>query len=163
MNRRGVFILWVALLPLLPLRGEEGEKKKEDDSLAIQVPVPVGHKAHGIKLPDHDENGALQMNFEIGTANRLSETEMEISDLRIETFNEEGNRELEIEMPHSLFDLKTRVISSADPVTVRRADVEVTGGNMTFDTRTRQGRFSGPVRVLIYNRDEFEKPNHKEG
>jgi len=153
----------LALLPLAALHGKEKKEKKDEDSLAIAVPVPVGHKAYGIKLPDHDENGRLQMNFEIGTANRLSETEMEVSDLRIETFNEEGNPELVIEMPHSLFDLKTRVIFSAEPVTVHRADIEVTGGNMTFDTRTRQGRFSGPVRVLIHNRDEFEKPNHKEG
>jgi len=135
-------------------KGGKGDDDKEEES-GLQVPIPIGHSAEGIKLPEFGENGQIQMNFEIGSATRVNQTRLEMKDLEIETFNADGKAEMLILMPVSVFDLKSRVISSVDPVTIRRADLEVTGGNMEFDTRTRRGKFSGPTRMLIFNRDEF--------
>ncbi len=157
--RLGVALLCVAcLLPSVadakPKKKKEKEKKEKSSSL--QVPIPIGHSAEGVKLPDYGEDGQrLQMNFEIGSATRVTNDELEMKDLRIETFNEAGAAEMMILMPVSRLDLKSRVVSSVDPVTIRRADMELTGGNMSFDTRTRRGTFSGPTRMLIFNREEF--------
>ncbi len=120
------------------------------------VPFPIGHGASGIKLPDRGPDGHLRMSFEIGSAFRVDETHLKLQNLRIETFDEAGKLDIIIEMPESLMDIQTRVLTSVNPVTIRHSDFEVTGGNMTFDTKTREGKFSGPVRVLIFNRDNFD-------
>jgi lipopolysaccharide export system protein LptC len=60
-----------------------------------------------------------------------------------------------------MFDLQSRILSSADPVTIRRTDLEVTGSNMTFDTQTRQGKFTGPTRMLIYKADDEASPSQE--
>ncbi len=151
--RVGVALLCVGcLLPADADAKPKKEKKKKESSL--QVPIPIGHSAEGVKLPDYGEDGQrLQMNFEIGSATRVSDDQLEMKELRIETFNEAGTSEMLILMPISQLDLKSRIVSSVDPVTIRRADMELTGGNMSFDTRTRQGKFSGPTRMLIFNRE----------
>jgi lipopolysaccharide export system protein LptC len=46
------------------------------------------------------------------------------------------------------------VLTSKTSVTIKRSDFEVTGDSMEFDTKTKNGRMEGRVRMLIYNRDE---------
>ncbi|HWL50872.1 MAG TPA: LPS export ABC transporter periplasmic protein LptC [Chthoniobacteraceae bacterium] len=157
--RNGWLGLAMAALLCWPSGGHASDKKKaKEERDGIQVPIPIGHKAQGIKLPDFDENGNLRMNFEIGAAERVSGKVMEMSDLKIEMFGEDGASEMMMELSHSQIDLETRILSSAEPVTIHRHDLELTGSHMTFNTRTREGKFTGPVRMLIYNREEFDAP-----
>jgi lipopolysaccharide export system protein LptC len=70
-----------------------------------------------------------------------------------------------IEMPVSLLDLNTRVISTHDGVLIKRSDFEITGKNMEFNTETKQGRLIGPVKMTIFNMSEEAgiKPEAKSG
>ena len=125
----------------------------------IDVPIPINHAAKGVRIPIYTPDGKLQMMFESEVAFRVDAQQLRLEQLNIETFDADGKSEMFIDMPKSTFDLKTRMLSSTDPVTIRRSDFEVTGGNMTFDTQTRQGKFTGPVRMLIFkNNSEAEKP-----
>ncbi len=162
-------VRWLCCLLLLalPLQGvaEEKKKKRKRDRkrppVSFQVPIPIGHQNKGIKLPNHDEQGRLQMNFEIGTATRVDEENLEMTELKIEIYDEAGKAEMIIEMEKSNLDLNTRVLSSVDPVTIHRHDMELTGKEMTFDTKSRQGKFTGPVKMLIFNRDDFQLPKEE--
>jgi lipopolysaccharide export system protein LptC len=74
--------------------------------------------------------------------------------LQVETFDEAGEKEMLITLPTSILDLNTRVLTSKSNVTIKRSDFEVTGDSMEFDTKTKNGRIEGRVRMLIYNLDE---------
>ena len=124
-----------------------------DGKKDFDVPIPINHAAKGVRIPIYTPDGTLQMMFESEIAFRVDARQLRLTQLKIETYDEAGKPEMSIDMPKSLFDLKTRVFSSIDPVTVRRTDFEVTGGNMTFDTETRLGKFTGPVRMLIFKAD----------
>jgi len=126
----------------------------------FEVPIPINHDAKGVRIPIYND-GALQMMFESEIAFRVDARQLRLTQLKIETYDEAGKPEMTIDMPKSMFDLKTRVFSSVDPVTVRRMDFEVTGGNMTFDTQTRVGKFTGPVRMLVYKPDTEEGAPHE--
>ena len=117
---------------------------------SFDVPIPIGHSAKGIRIPIYDGDGVLQMIFESEVAFRVDEQQLQMTQLKIATYTE-GKPEMGIDMPNGFFDLKTRVLSSTDPVTIRRPDLEMTGSHMTFDTQTRMGKFTGPVRMLVYN------------
>jgi Lipopolysaccharide-assembly, LptC-related len=116
----------------------------------MSLPIPIGHDAKGLKIP-YSEAGKLQMIFTIGVANRLDENHLKMTDLRVETFNDDGEREMLIDLPRSVLDLNTHVISTKERATIRRSDFEITGESMQFNTETKQGKLAGNVRMLIYN------------
>ncbi len=127
----------------------------------FEVPIPIGHDAKGVRIPIYTPDGTLQMMFESEIAFRVDTRHLRLTQLKIETYDVAGKSDMFIDMPLSLFDLRTRVFSSVDPVTIRRTDFEVTGGNMTFDTQTSIGKFTGPVRMLVYKSDNEEGAPHE--
>ena len=120
----------------------------------MSLPIPKGHDSKGLKIPYFDNVGKLQMTFTIGVANRLDEDHVRMSELVVETFDEEGKREMLIDLPSSILDLNTRVISTNERVLIKRHDFEITGKSMDFNTETKRGKLAGNVRMLIYNLEE---------
>ena len=124
----------------------------------IDIPIPINHSAQGVCFPIWT-GGKLQMRYNMEIAYRVDAEQLRLTQLKLETFDENGKSEMVNDKPQSMLNLQTRIITSADPVTVRRTDLELVGQNMTFDTQTRQGKFVGPVRVLIYQQEnEAELP-----
>src|SRR6266513_1649156 len=122
-----------------------------------QVPLPVGHEAKGLVFPDIDENGHLRGRFVAGTARRLDQDHMEFRDLKITTFTEDDQIDLEIAMAESVLDLNTRVLSSPQKTTIKRTDFEIVGDNARFDTAARQGTITGNVKMTITDVSTFSK------
>jgi hypothetical protein len=130
-------------------QAQAGEEKKEDT-----VPLPIGHEAKGLVLPDYDLRGILANRFVAGVAKRLDENHMQMRDLKMTTYVEQ-KPDLQIDMSDSVLDLKTKVISSEQRSTVRRSDFEIAGDKMQFDTTTRQGTMSGNVKMTITGQSEL--------
>ena len=129
------------------------------DKSIMEVPIPIGYDAKVVRIPVLSTEGKLQMLFDSEIAFRVDARQLRLTQLKIETYDDAGKSEMFIHMPLSIFNLETRILSSTDPVTIRRTDFEITGGNMTFDTQTREGKFTGPVRMLIFNlNNEVEQP-----
>ena len=154
-------LLLVAALPLQADAKTKSKSKKPKDASGakqqFEVPIPIGHDAMGIRIPVYDLAGKLQMYFNSEIAFRVDQGHLRLNNLKIETYDDAGKPDMIIDLPKSEFDLTSRVLSSEDPVTIHRTDFEVTGAHMTFDTQTRQGKFTGPVRMLIFNSDDLNK------
>ncbi len=142
-------------------KDKDKKKKKKDKDVdpnappkAIDVPVPMGHDSKGLKIPYFGSDGKLQMNFNIGVAKRIDDNHIEMTDLAIETFDEEGQHDMAIDLPTSVMDLTTSVITTQKKVVIKRSDFELHGNTMIFNTKTRQGGVGGNVRMLIYNLSE---------
>src|SRR5260370_12464367 len=113
------------------------------------IPLPIGHEAKGLVLPDFDVNGHLRGRFEAGTAHRNDEEHVGFQHLRITTYTPESQPDLRIDMHTSVLDLKTRVLSSQERTTIERADFNIAGDSVQFDTNTRTGRLIGNVKMVI--------------
>src|SRR5919108_6513291 len=96
-------------------------------SPASQVPLPIGHEAKGLVLPDIEENGHLRGRFVAGTARRIDQDHMQFKDLSITTFTEDNQIDLQIAMTDSVLDLNTHVLTSPQRTTIKRADFEIAG------------------------------------
>lgn len=160
-SRVALAVAWAASLLFLGVPSVEAKTKKskkiaiptptpQAKEKSFDVPIPIGHSAKGIRIPIYAPDGDLQMIFESEVAFRVDEQQLKMTALKIATYTG-GKPEMGIDMPQGYFDLKTRVLSSTDPVTIRRPDLEMTGSHMTFDTQTRIGKFTGPMRMLVYN------------
>ncbi len=124
------------------------------------IPLPVGHEAKGLVLPDFDLEGHLRGRFEAGSARRIDEEHVGFRSLKITTYTPENRPDLTIEMNESVLDLKTRILSSQERTTIKRADFNIAGDSVQFDTNTRTGKLIGNVKMVITDQSRFtEKTN----
>ena len=172
-----VWLLSVALSALISapqVPGQsKGRKKKTQVTAApgaspgeqslTNIPLPIGHEAKGLVLPDYDGEGHLRGRFEAGTAHRIDQEHIGFQRLKITTFTPENKSDLQIDMHTSVLDLKTRVLSSQERTTIKRADFDIAGDSVYFDTNTRTGRLIGNVKMVITDQSHLTaRPNNSE-
>src|SRR5881392_764413 len=152
----------------------KGHKKKQSRVTArpatspgeqnlTNIPLPIGHEAKGLVLPDFDGEGHLRGRFEAGTAHRIDEEHVGFQQLKITTYTPENRTDLKIDMQTSVLDLKTRILTSQERTTIQRADFNIAGDSVEFDTNTKTGRLIGNVKMVISSKSHLtEKPDEKE-
>ena len=104
------------------------------------IPLPIGHEAKGLVLPDFDLEGHLRGRFEAVSAKRLDEYHIGFHSLKITTYTPENQPDLTIELSESVLNLNTRVLSSNERTFIKRSDFNIAGDSVEFDTVTRIGR-----------------------
>ena len=138
-----------------PARATPGENVPLGEQSLTNIPLPVGHEAKGLVLPDFDGEGHLRGRFEAGTAHRIDQEHIGFQHLKITTYTPESQPDLQIDMQTSVLDLKTRVLSSRERTTIQRADFNIAGDSVQFDTNTRTGRLIGNVKMVITDRSHL--------
>ncbi len=127
------------------------------------IPLPIGHEAKGLVLPDFDTDGRLKGRFEAGTAHRIDEEHIGFQKLKITTYTPDSQPDLRIDMHTSVLDLKTRILSSKERTTIQRSDFNITGDSVQFDTNSKTGRLIGNVKMVITDKSHLTaKPNTNE-
>src|SRR6266700_2403126 len=144
-------------------RAKAGPSSSPDEQSLTNIPLPIGHEAKGLVLPDFDGDGHLRGRFEAGTAHRIDQEHIGFQHLIITTYTPENQLDLQIDMHTSVLDLKTRVLSSQERTTIQRADFNIAGDSVYFDTNTRTGRLIGNVKMVITDQSHLTaKPNSSE-
>ena len=127
------------------------------------IPLPIGHEAKGLVLPDFDGDGRLRGKFEAGTAHRIDQEHVGFQHLKITTYTPQSQPDLQIDMLTSVLDLKTRILSSQERTTIQRSDFNIAGDSVQFDTNSKTGRLSGNVKMVITDKSHLTaKPNTTE-
>jgi hypothetical protein len=175
-------ILWIWLTSVLmciviaapQVSGQsKGRKKKAGASAKAggspgeqsltNIPLPIGHEAKGLVLPDFDPDGRLKGKFEAGTARRIDQEHVAFQHLKITTFTPESQTDLRIDMQTSVLDLKTRILSSQERTTIQRSDFNIAGDSVQFDTNSKTGRLIGNVKMVITDKSHLTaKPGTSE-
>ena len=119
------------------------------------IPLPIGHEAKGLVLPDFDANGRLRGRFEAGTAHRIDEQHVGFQHLKITTYTPDSQPDLRIDMHTSVLDLKTRILSSQERTTIQRSDFNIVGDSVQFDTNSKTGRLIGNVKMVITDKSHL--------
>ena len=127
------------------------------------IPLPIGHEAKGLVLPDFDGDGRLRGKFEAGTAHRIDQEHVGFQHLKITTYTPQSQPDLQIDMHTSVLDLKTRILSSQERTTIQRSDFNIAGDSVQFDTNSKTGRLSGNIKMVITDKSHLTgKPNTTE-
>ena len=119
------------------------------------IPLPIGHEAKGLVLPDFDAEGHLRGRFEAMSAKRLDEEHIGFHGLKILTYTAENQPDLTVELSESVFNLKTRVLSSNARTTIKRADFNIAGDSVEFDTNSHTGKLVGNVKMVITSQSQL--------
>ena len=148
-------------------KGKPGAKATPSSSPGEQsltnIPLPIGHEAKGLVLPDFDGDGHLRGKFEAGTAHRIDQEHIGSDRLKITTYTPEDQPDLKIDMSTYVLDLKTRILSSKERTTIKRADFNIAGDSVEFDTNSKTGRLIGNVKMVITDKSHLTAtPSPKE-
>src|SRR5438270_2772176 len=119
------------------------------------IPLPIGHEAKGLVLPDFDLEGHLRGRFEAASAKRLDEYHIGFHALKITTYTPENRPDLTIELSESVLNLNTRILSSSERTTIKRADFNIAGDSVQFDTNTHTGKLVGNVKMVITTQSQL--------
>jgi len=153
----------IPILVLFLLTGSELLADKPKSDRKIDIPIPVGHDAKGLRLPMRNEQGKLQFVLDVEKVRRVDQANVEMHNSVIQTYDDQtGAQSAKIEMIDSVMNTETNVITTHDPVIVSRDDFRLTGDSAVFNTKTRQGKVIKNVRLIIYNRDELTKKTPEE-
>src|SRR2546421_5636848 len=144
-------------------RTKTGPTSSPDEQSLANIPLPIGHEAKGLVLPDFDAEGHLRGRFEAGTAYRIDQEHIGFQQLKITTYTPDNQPDLQVDMHTSVLDLKTRILRSQERTTIQRADFNIVGDSVQFDTNTRTGRLIGNVKMVISSKSHLTaKPDEKE-
>src|SRR5712672_3060657 len=75
-----------------------GTNASPGEQSLTNIPLPVGHDAKGVILPDFDAEGHLRGKFFAANARRIDESHIAFSDLKITTFTPEGENDLQVDL-----------------------------------------------------------------
>ena len=154
-------------LGVIGLLGGLATPLQADDNPAgrkFDLPVPIGHEVKGLRVPVRNEEGKMQMQFDMETATRLDDQNIEMHTVTIQTYNEQtGKPDAKIDLQTSIMNLDTNVITTKEAVRITREDFALTADGGEFNSKTRQGRVIGNVHLVIYNRNEFQTKSSNEG
>ena len=114
----------------------------------FDLPVPMGIPVKGIKIPHRNEEGKLVMTIEAEVAKKIDETHIEMENMKIESVDDDG-KTINIILPHSVFDLDTRILSGESNALIQRDDFEITGDSVEFNTKTLHATLRGKIRMII--------------
>ena len=144
-------------------RAKAGPSSSPGEQSLTNIPLPIGHEAKGLVLPDFDTEGHLRGKFEAGTAHRIDQEHIGFQQLKITTYTPEDQPDLRIDMSTSVLDLKTRILSSKARTTIQRADFNIAGDSVEFDTNSKTGRLIGNVKMVITDKSHLTAtPSPKE-
>jgi|GEM_PF-1027483 hypothetical protein len=154
----------ISILGLVGLTAVElwADKPPKPDR-KIDIPIPIGHDAKGLRLPMRNDDGKLQAVVDVEHVKRLDQVNVEMHNSTIQTYDEQtGEPGAKVDMINSVMNTETNVITTHDPVVITRSDFRLTGESAVFNTKTRQGKVIKNVTLIIFNRDELKKKNSEQ-
>ncbi len=119
------------------------------------IPLTIGHEAKGLVLPNYDLQGRLLGRFEAATAARIDEDHVHFTNLKMITYDKQEKIDFKVDMADAILNLETRVIDSKQRTNLKRADFEIAGDAMQFNTLTHEGTMTGNVHMTIFNQKEI--------
>ena len=153
----------ISIVGVVGLTAVELWADKPKSERKIDIPIPIGHDAKGLRLPMRNDEGKLQAVVDVEHVRRLDQVNVEMHNSIIQTYDDQtGELGAKVELINSVMNTETNVLTTHDPVIVTRSDFRLTGDSAVFNTKTRQGKVMKNVCLIIYNRDELKKKSSEQ-
>ncbi len=133
------------------------ETAQDDGVQEIDIPVPDGVPVKGIKVPSYSADGKLLMMLDAEQARKLDADRIEFENLKIDAYSDD-DKKIYVELPRSIFNLTTRILTSETRVLIRREDFELVGDAGEFYTKNRFAKILGNVKMTILSTENFDTP-----
>lgn len=124
---------------------------RENKPLKLDLPLVPGEPATNVRIPQYGDAAQLLSLLNSVSIKRLDDTRLELQGTDLDLNKPDGKPDFHIRLPRAIFDTRTRLLTSEEPVAISTTDFELQGERLEFDTSARCGRITGWVYMKIHN------------
>jgi hypothetical protein len=118
---------------------------------AFMKMVPLGAESKGAVIPSFDVAGRRTSLITAEVIRRLDDERLYAEGLVVQMFNADPANNLRMDLKTAFYHMTGGVLRSQERSRVSRADFQIEGDNLVFDTSKNQGRMTGDIRMVIFD------------
>lgn len=112
--------------------------------------IPLGSRSRGFVLPTF-EDGKPKTLITADAMTRVDESRLFAEKMIIRMYGDVTAQDVRIDLKTGTYNIDQQVLSSNERSRVSRADFQIEGDGMVFDTKTSQGKMVGNVEMVIHD------------
>ena len=116
--------------------------------------IPAQRPNFGIYIPSFS-SGKPSSIIEAEVLTRVDDFRLQAEQMTIHLFGKEEKDQITVDLPTATYNMTNQILRSNERSKVSRADFDLEGDSLIFDTTTSQGRMTGNVRMTIYDTGAF--------
>lgn len=113
--------------------------------------IPLGAESRGAVIPSFDAEGRRSSLITADVIRRIDDERIYAEGLVVRMINADAAKDLRMDLSTAFFQTATGILRSTDRSRVSRADFQIDGDNLVFDTNKNQGRMTGNIRMVIFD------------
>ncbi|MFN0076162.1 MAG: hypothetical protein ACKVY0_06785 [Prosthecobacter sp.] len=114
--------------------------------------VPLGAESKGAVIPSFDVTGRRTSLITAAVIRRIDDERLWAEKLSVQMFNIDPKNDVRIDLKTAFYQMaEGGILRSSERSRVSRADFEVEGDSLIFDTVKNQGRMTGNIRMVIFD------------
>lgn len=166
-------VLSLALLPLLwpalmlaadPIKPKPDAKAGKGNALPIAsaasaldnmaAMIPLGLRNLKVRIPGFEQGRPTSLVI-ADAMTRQTDKALFAEGVVLHLYTEDPRENLRVDMKSATYHLDTKILTSDERTKVSRADFQMEGDSMVFDTATSTGTMKGHVRTVIFDTSTF--------
>lgn len=114
--------------------------------------VPLGAVSKGAVIPSFDESGRRTSLITAAVVRRVDDERLYAEKLVVQMFNADPKNDVRIDLKTAFYHMAGGgILRSTERSRVSRADFQIEGDSLIFDTSKNQGRMTGNIRMVIFD------------
>lgn len=118
---------------------------------AFMQMIPLGTESEGAVIPSFDANGRRTSLITASAIRRIDDERLYAEGLVVEMFNTDPKNNVRLDLHTAFYHMTGGILRSTERSRVTRADFQVEGDSLVFDTTKNQGRMTGNIRMVIFD------------
>lgn len=160
-RRRFAFSIVLGVMAGLGMFAMAQQPEADSGIAAFLRMVPLGAESKGAVIPSFDASGRRTSLITAAVVRRIDDERLWAEKLSVQMFNTDPKNDVRIDLKTAFYHMAGGgVLRSTERSRVSRADFEIEGDTLIFDTSKNQGRMTGNIRMVIFDTSALsgEKP-----
>jgi hypothetical protein len=119
--------------------------------------IPAQRPNRGIYIPTFTA-GQPSSIIEADVITRIDDSRLLAESMTIHLYGDQPAEHVTVKMPSATYNMTNQILRSSERSKVSRADFDLEGDALIFDTTSSQGRMTGNVRMTIHDAGSLLKP-----
>lgn len=145
-------MLGLVALSAIALSQTTTDPAESDGMSAIGKMIPLGFVNKNVIVPSFSEGKPSSL-LTADTLTRLDEERLSAEKVVVEIYAEDPAENLRVDLKSAIYHMQDQILRSGERSLVARADFQMEGDTMVFDTANSIGSMKGHVRTLIFDMD----------
>lgn len=152
-RRLAISIMLGVMAGLVMFAGAQQSAPADSGMAAFLQMVPPGAVNEGAVIPSFDSTGRRTSLITADVLRRVDDERIYAENLVVQMFNADPKSDVRIDLKTAFYQMSGEggVLRSTERSRVSRADFEIEGDSLIFDTARNQGRMTGNIHMVIFD------------